>query len=245
MIAERLVSTGNRLIAAYPPEGRDYWAARFWDRDAAERDPVLGDHYRAQKDILGDLIEKYGAHADRIVEFACGTGEFSKIAVERAHPREMVAVDISKEGLARTRARVRHDNLRLVEGDFWQDHHIEPAPLVLCVDAIHHLGDVREVLERLRGFVAPGGVLIGNLWTRDHFHEFQRQRYGRFRHTARSALFLFSALLLRASGGRLRTASYRTQLLPSEEVLQLLGDTFDAVLDTAPDRFFYGFACTV
>ncbi|MET9457710.1 class I SAM-dependent methyltransferase [Streptomyces canus] len=243
MIAERLVSLGNKLISGYPPEGREYWAARFWDRDKAELDPVLGDHYRAQKAVLGDLIDKYGARADRVIEFACGTGEFTKIVADRVGPSELIAVDISAEGLARTKARVADDRLQVVQGDFWQDHGLEPAPLVVCVDAIHHLGDVRTVLERLRTFVAPGGYLIGNVWTRDHFHEFQRQRYGALRHAARSALFLASAVTLRATKGRIRWASYRTQLLPSEKVLRLLGDTFPTVLETAPDRFFFGFVC--
>ncbi|MEO6089944.1 MAG: class I SAM-dependent methyltransferase [Umezawaea sp.] len=245
MIAEQLVNWGTKLVAGYPPEGRKYWAARFWDRAGAEQDQKLGPHYRTQKAALTDLIKKYGADADTIVEFACGTGEFSMIAAEVTNAGKMVALDISAEGLSRTRERVKHPNLRLVQGDFWSEHDLPRAPLVLCVDAIHHIGEVRSVLRRLRGQVSPGGVLVGNLWTVDHFHEVQRQRYGWLRHTTYSAFFLGSALLLRATGGRIRTSFYRTQLLRSAAIPALLEEEFDKVLDIVPDRYFVGFACAV
>jgi trans-aconitate methyltransferase len=242
MLAEQLVRSGSKLVAGYAPEGRNYWAARFWDRGAAERDPVLGEHYRDQKRAIADLIDHYGAGADRVLELACGTGEFTRITADLLPAAQITALDISAQGLARTRERVPDERLRLVQGDFWADHNLAPAPLVICVDAIHHIGQVGAVLDRLSTFVAPGGVLIGNLWTLDHFHELQRQRYGPVRHIARCALFLASALMIRASGGRLRTASYRTQLLPSAQVLPLLSDRFGEVLAIAPDRFFHGFA---
>jgi SAM-dependent methyltransferase len=243
MLAEQMVRAGSKLVTDYPPDGKDYWAARFWDRDKAERNPLLGAHYRIAKQAAAGLIERYGSEADHVVEFACGTGEFTKIAADKTDAKRITALDISRQGLERTRRRVHHPGLELVEGDFWGDHGIQPAPLVLCMDAIHHLGDVRQALQRLRSFTEPDGVFIGNLWTADNFHELQRERYGNVQHTARAALFLASAMMIRASNGKLRTASYRTQLCNSTEIPRILLSAFSTILTIVPDRFFVSFAC--
>ena len=157
--------------------------------------------------------------------------------------REMTAVDISAQGLEIARGRVKHDNLRLVLGDFWANLGLAPADLVVCIDAIHHLGEVGQVLERLKSFVAPGGTLVGNLSIADRYHDFGRKRYGATAHLVRTASYFGTAMLIRASGGRLKTSSYRTQLLNSYELSTILHETFSEVLDVTVEPYFAAFAC--
>nr|AJD20022.1 methyltransferase type-12 [uncultured bacterium] len=247
MISEALATAGNKLVSPYPPKGTDYWAARFWDRDTCEQDSALGPHYRDQKTVVARYIETYGKDTERVLEFACGTGEFTRLAAELTPAKEITAVDVSAEGLARTRQRVVHDNLRLVEGDFWKDNNVGTSDVVMCLDAIHHLGDVRSVLERLKTFVNPGGVFIGNLWTVDHFHEFQRYRYGAVEHLMRCAVFFGSAAMIRLSGGRLNSGSYRTQLLFTDKIPSILNSVFGPgnVLELDKQRYFTSFVCRV
>ncbi|MDH2427224.1 class I SAM-dependent methyltransferase [Sphaerisporangium sp. TRM90804] len=240
-----LARSGHKILGEQPPDGAKYWAARFWDRDLAERDPLLGEHYRAQKADLAQVIEKYARDADRVIEFACGTGEFTGMMARLSLAKEIVALDISAQGLEKTRARVGHPGLRTVLGDFWEDHDLGTADVVMCVDAIHHIGDPRRVMERMKSFVRPGGVFIGNLWTVDNFHEFQRQRYGALWHLGRSAMFLGSAMVIKASGGRLRSGSYRTRLMRTSEIEPLLRSVFGEVLHVCADRYFVSFACRV
>lgn len=241
MIAEMLARSGRTLLDGVPPDGRKYWAARFWDREGAEQHPLLREHFLRQKDTIAGYLDSYGGEVGTVLEFACGTGEFTDLAAQRTPARSITALDISEQGLERVRRRVRHDGLRLVLGDFWADHGLAPADLVLCVDAIHHLGDVRQVLTRLRSFTAPGGLFIGNLWTRDNFHDFERARYGRFNHLRRTTGFFTTALAIRASGGRLRTGAYRTQLVSSAEGTQVLRDVFGEVLAVDVHPYFMSF----
>jgi ubiquinone/menaquinone biosynthesis C-methylase UbiE len=243
MLAELMAQTGRAVLDGVPPDGRDYWAARFWDRDSAEQHSVLAGDFLQQKATIADYLATYGASAERALEFACGTGEFTRLVAERTKVREITALDISAQGLEIARERVQHDRLELVLGDFWKDNGLKPTDLVLCIDAIHHLGDIRQVLRRLKTFVEPGGVLVGNVWIADHYHEFQRKRYGTLEHLGRTALFLTTALLIRGTGGRLRTGSYRTQLLRSAEVRKILAEEFSEVLDIKVERYFMGFAC--
>ena len=243
MITELMARAGKAVLGDTPPAGRAYWAARFWDRDSAERHPVLAGEVLRQKATVSVLLRQYGGQVETVLEFACGTGEFTRLAAELTPAREITAVDISDQALALAGRRVQHPGLRLRQGDFWQDNGLDRADLVMCIDAIHHLGDVAQVLRRLRTFVAPDGLLIGNLWVDDHFHEFQRSRYGSVRHLVRTLGFLTTALLIRASGGRLKTGSYRTQLLHSNRLRAILEENFGEVLDVSVERYFVAFAC--
>jgi SAM-dependent methyltransferase len=245
MIAELLAGTGQAIVRNIPPDGREYWAKRFWDRDTHEQHPRLRSAFLSQKEIVAGYLRDYAGSTSRVLELACGTGEFTRLAAQLTPAREITAVDISADGLRRTRARVDHPNLRLVHGDFWSDLDVGTADVVTCVDAIHHLGDVRAVLSRLRTFVAPGGVLIGNVWTADNFHRFQRERYGALAHLRRTAAFTGTALLVRLSRGRLRTGAYRTQLVRSAQAVEIIRDVFDVVHEVDVEDYFTGFVAGV
>ncbi|HET6214374.1 MAG TPA: class I SAM-dependent methyltransferase [Micromonosporaceae bacterium] len=243
MLAEILARSGQTILRGLPPDGRAYWRRRFWDRDAAERHPVLAGSFIDQKAAITGYLSRYGASAERVLEFGCGTGEFTAAAASLTPAREIVAMDISSSALDIARQRVRHENLRLVQGDFWADNGVGTADLVLCVDAIHHLGDMRSVLTRLRSFVAPGGILIGNVWTADHFHEFQRMRYGPVRHATSTCAFFAAALAIRLSGGRVRARSYRTQLLPRTQVESVVRAVLGEPVSFCAQRYFMSFVC--
>jgi SAM-dependent methyltransferase len=243
MIAETLVRSGHALVRPYPPEGRDYWSVRFWDRADVESHHVLGQDFLAQKTQVAELLTRHGGDARTVLEFACGTGEFTAMAASLTTATSVVATDISQHALDVAGSRVKQPQVRFVRGDFWADDGLVQADLVMCMDAIHHLGDVRSVLERLRSFVAPGGIFVGNLWTLDNFHEYQRQRYGAFGHLGRASKFFATAVAMRLTGGRLRTPAYRTQLLRRAAIAPLLSEVFSETVELESTRHFTCFVC--
>ncbi len=244
MLAELMARCGSALLDGVPPDGKDYWAARFWDRESAEHHPILGPEFLRQKDSIAEYIRKYGRDAGSVLEFACGTGAFTQLAAEHTPATKITALDISADALERARAHVRHPNLRLVQGDFWQDNDLGTGDVVMCLDAIHHLGDVEQVLNRMKTFIAPGGVFIGNLWIGDHFHEFERKRYGVAGHLYRTAAFLGTALSIRLSRGGWKTGAYRTQVITSEKGNEILERVFSTVHEVEVHDYFMGFVCT-
>lgn len=243
MFAELLTRGAYRVLDGVGPDGASYWSQRYWDRGVFQEHPVVGSHYRRQDQNIAELIAKYGVAADSVVEIACGTGVFTAFACRLTRPARIVALDISPHALAVVRGVVTDDRLELRNADFWLDDGVEPADLVLCMDAIHHLGSAPDVLRRLRHYLRPGGVLIGNVWTLDNYHEFQRSRIGPWKHFRQTAAFALTALLIRVSGGRLRTTSYRTQLRYSVEFRELLEANVGQVLELQVDRYFTAFAC--
>lgn len=241
VLSETMARAGQALISNTAPNGKAYWAGRFWDRDAAERHPVLAGEFLKQKETIAGYLEKYGKDADRSIEFACGTGEFTRLTAEHTTVREMRAIDISAQGLEIARSRVNHDNITFQQGDFWTDHAFEPADLVLCIDAIHHLGNIGDVLAHIHKWVKPGGIFIGNLFTGDNFHEFERKRYGAAVHLWRTTLFFSTAVMIKLSGGKLYTGSHRTQLLPTAKSERMVGEVFSEVLEVSRDPYFTAF----
>src|SRR5215831_4047157 len=119
MIAELMARTGQIVIKDIPPDGRAYWAARFWDRDTHEQHPLLRESFLTQKRTIAGYLKRYAANAKHILEIACGTGEFTRLAAENTQAESITAVDISSEGLARAAKRVDHPNAKFVQGDFW------------------------------------------------------------------------------------------------------------------------------
>lgn len=238
MLAEVMVRVAQQMIRKYPPEGRSYWAARFWDRTPIETAPLVKDDLQVKQEYISNYVSQHGKDAKRLLEFSCGTGDFTKAATALSTATEIVAVDISARALEIAGKRVTDPRLRFVQGDFWADLRLGTADLVMCINAIHHMGNVRDVLKRLTSFVEPGGILIGNVWTMDNYHEFQRCVHGARRHLARSALFLANAVVMRATSGRVRWASYRSQILTSDEIKKILQDLGPEVLELDTSRYF-------
>jgi SAM-dependent methyltransferase len=243
VLSEVLARAGQVLISDTAPNGKSYWERRFWDRDTAEKHPVLAHEFAKQKETITGYLEKYGADARRAIEFACGTGEFTRLTMAHTSVEELTAIDISAQGLAIARARVPQDNVQFLQGDFWAAHDGEPADLVLCIDAIHHLGRIGDVVQHIKKYVKPGGIFIGNLFTGDNFHEFERKRYGAAEHLWRTTLFFGTAVMIRASGGRLYSRSHRTQLIPSQTSEAMIASVFPEILEVSRDPYFTAFVC--
>lgn len=213
MFAEAVVKLSHKLIKGYAPKAGAHWAAKAWDRTRYEQAPRVGPDLKVKKDRVADLITEYGQGADRLIEFACGTGVHTENAFKCSDAREITVVDISADALEIVRRKITDPRLSTVHGDFWTDLGIGTADVVMCINAIHHIGDVRKVITRLTDYVNPGGVLIGTVLTMDNFHEFQRDSHGTIRHALRSANFLVNAIAMRLTAGRIRTHAYRSQLL--------------------------------
>lgn len=224
MFAEAAVKLSHKLIKGYAPKASAHWAAKAWDRSIYDKAPRVGPDLRVKKERIADLVSEHGQGIDRLIEFACGTGAHTENAVKRSDAAEITVVDISSEALEIVERKISDPRLRTVHGNFWNDLGIGTADVVMCINAIHHIGDVREVITRLTDYVNPGGVLIGTVLTMDNFHEFQRDAHGTIRHAARSAFFLANAVLMRLTNGNVRTHAYRSQLLYETQFEDILRD---------------------
>ena len=99
----------------------------------------------------------------------CGTAQAVRHALRHPQAR-VVAIDVSAESLAHTRAlAARHDvtNLELHRIPIETvDRHGERFDHVVCTGVLHHLADPAHGLRRLREVLAPGGAVTLMVYAR-------------------------------------------------------------------------------
>jgi 2-polyprenyl-3-methyl-5-hydroxy-6-metoxy-1,4-benzoquinol methylase len=222
-ISDALVLLGGHLARHRFKQPVDHWRNRTWDGFRAEAHRALGPAYVEEREAIRESIDKTVSNAC-VLDVGAGTGRYSLDAA-RAGATHVTALDVSSSALRELSARACEAGLagalRTRIGDFWKTDSScwcgKPYKVVMCMDAIHHLGQLPDVLARLKELAGPGGVVIGDIWTRDNFGEFQRARRGETEHTLASFRFLLGATLV-ASGLRTTSDAVRSDLRGGTEV---------------------------
>lgn len=122
----------------------------IFDRLARVYDLVMP---RAREETLVAGLEHADREVERVVDLGGGTGR----AARAIRPPEPIVLDAAHGMLALAReygfATVQSDATRIPLRTATVD-------AVVVVDALHHMPDVRDVLEEAARVLAPGGVLV-------------------------------------------------------------------------------------
>jgi trans-aconitate 2-methyltransferase len=108
-----------------------------------------------------DLLARVpNARVRRVVDLGCGTGELTRRLCERWPEAEVMGVDSSAEMLAvAERAAGNGHGLRFEKTDLATWAPDAPVDVVFSNAALHWVEDHGPLVERLAGFLAPGGTL--------------------------------------------------------------------------------------
>jgi ubiquinone/menaquinone biosynthesis C-methylase UbiE len=152
-----------------------------YDRLAACYDALTGDvAYGKRADYLERLFRRAAIPVHTVLDLACGTGTMTWLLTERGY--EMIGVDGSEEMLAV--AMEKYGEVGGVPPIFL--HQAMPKldlygtvdAAICCLASLNYLtrpADVRRTLERLRLFIAPGGLLVFDVNTPDKFRSLNGQ----------------------------------------------------------------------
>ena len=120
--------------------------------------------YSRRADYFSALLLSCGFESGTVLDLACGTGSLTVELAKRGY--DMIGVDASGDMLCRAQNKAFESGVspmflcqRMQELDLYGT--VDAA--VCSLDSINHLTDeedVRRTFERLRLFVAPGGVFI-------------------------------------------------------------------------------------
>jgi len=105
------------------------------------------------------VVDAIPAGCTAALDVGCGNGELTRELHRRGVP-SVTGLDVDEPCIRRCRAHPEAGDIRYVVGDL-RTAALSPAgfDLVSAVASLHHM-EAREGLLRLRGLVAPGGVLV-------------------------------------------------------------------------------------
>ncbi len=152
-----------------------------YDQLAACYDELTGDvAYEQRADYLEKLFRRASMPVHTVLDLACGTGTMTWLLTGRGY--EMIGVDGSEEMLA-----VAMEKYGEVGGEPPIFLHQSMPRLdlygtvdaaICCLDSLNYLtrpADVQRTLQRLRLFIAPGGLLIFDVNTPEKFQAMDGQ----------------------------------------------------------------------
>ncbi len=121
--------------------------------------------YEKRADFIEKLFTRAKMPVRTVLDLACGTGTMTKLLTERGY--ELIGVDISEEMLMEAREKTQNSKgippLFLHQSMPELDLYGTVDACICCLDSLNYLTnprDVQRTFERLRLFIAPGGVLV-------------------------------------------------------------------------------------
>jgi putative AdoMet-dependent methyltransferase len=140
---------------------------RGTDYASVERVREYDERMAAMRDVAaeaGKILDQIGVSSDDVVlEIGTGTGAFARAAARRC--RRVIALDVSPVMLEYAVQRAREEGITTIDfreaGFLTYEHEGEPLAAAVSQLALHHLSDAWKLiaLERLAGFLRPGGAL--------------------------------------------------------------------------------------
>jgi ubiquinone/menaquinone biosynthesis C-methylase UbiE len=108
--------------------------------------------------------------SDKILDIACGTGEFERLILSEHPDQQMIGIDISEKMLDLAREKCSgHPTVAFVKADAsalpFPDHSFE---LVISANSLHYFDKPSASLAEMRRVLLPRGTLVILDWCKDY-----------------------------------------------------------------------------
>ena len=130
---------------------------QFYERDALREIPEST--RRIEELRYRMLISKVPKGSKRVLDIGCGNGELICMLAEKGH--KCVALDLSKNRLAKFKNRAKKLGVAQIQGDSTniplQDSSID---LIMCSEVLEHIKDYEKVLKQMNRILKPHGRIV-------------------------------------------------------------------------------------
>ncbi|MFT4974282.1 MAG: SAM-dependent methyltransferase [Myxococcota bacterium] len=142
------------------------WTDRFYARQAEWAGLYQGEPEAHHHDRVERLIGLAGPPPQSVLELGAGGGQHAALTADAGYTITAVEIQPRAAENARTLA-VNRPGLSVVEGDFYTLSLPSRYDIVCCWDGfgIGPDADQRRLLERMRGWLAPGGLVLVDVYT--------------------------------------------------------------------------------
>ncbi|MCB2076566.1 MAG: methyltransferase domain-containing protein [Novosphingobium sp.] len=137
-------------------------------------------HASVQRKVALDLADRIAAlplpRQPRILEIGCGTGFLTEAAIERGVRADWLVTDISPEMVERCREKLAHSakcRFAVLDGEFGEPDGEKGFDLICSSLAFQWFDDVACAIDRIVGWLAPGGHLLFTTLVSGTFAEWQ------------------------------------------------------------------------
>lgn len=242
-----MLKRGVRL----PESVSQYWAThRIWDRWEIEAFETKNrtEHIRQRK-LTIDAIKDIASPGLRVLDMCCGTGRVAYDLLSLPNVCEVLAIDINERALSLLTKRLSNhpakSKLRILNLDIMSEGAIASLgkyDVVICLDSLHHLWNLRIALSRISQLLKSNGVFIGNYLTAENMPDHAIAKKGRIKHLqdkilTRVFIFLgFFDWLWDFSG---KSGIVRISWLEKNRLISLLNNEYAIVKSVYSDYFWF------
>jgi SAM-dependent methyltransferase len=179
----------RKALHALKFDSDDYWFATIWDRglETVRANRAVREIFQEQVEVTVDALSKVVrsscvGHRLQILDLGCGPGYLSEVIAKTFPGRaEITLADSNPVALSLASKRLHdYSGIRQICCSAYSVHEKTEIKydVIVCLDLFHHLSDLDRVFNAIVKVLAPGGILIGNVFDRSRYIEFDRLKYG-------------------------------------------------------------------
>lgn len=180
----------------------EYWRSNTWDRYLElNRVPlIIKEEFIKQEHLtVSKVLELTNGKSElKILDLACGTGRISESILQRVSNEirlYITLVDFNPNTLKMAKEKLKdYQNVSYLLVDAYEIGNIfnQYFDVVISMEFLHHLSDLNLFLTQVKKVLKFDGVLIGNVFAKQSYKEWDKLKYGTIKSTRRHLLCMLS-----------------------------------------------------